>query len=132
MPMNCAWAQELMERVHKTCLNMSPLRGWIPLKMHIVDNPDLEEAFEDRKEELKKMVKKIIWLKFCVFVISFENLVGNFVGYHKMPHCKTKTLLQDCKTKILNIIIPRFLLALLDHMNCDYFWQYDQWWSRYW
>jgi hypothetical protein len=60
MPMNCAWAQELMERVHKTCLNMSPLRGWIPLKMHIVDNPDLEEAFEDRKEELKKMVKKII------------------------------------------------------------------------
>ena len=37
-----------------------------------------------------------------------------------MPHFKTKTLLQDCRTKILNII-PRFLLALLDHMTCDYF-----------
>jgi len=26
----------------------------------------------------------------------------------------------------------RFLLALLDHVTCEYFWKYDLWWSHYW
>ena len=26
----------------------------------------------------------------------------------------------------------RFLLALLNHVTCDYFWQYDLRWSHYW
>jgi len=30
------------------------------------------------------------------------------------------------------LINTHFLLALLDHMTCDYFWQYDLWWSHYW
>lgn len=58
MPLNCAWAQDLLDNVYKTCLSKGPLKGWIPMKIHIVDNPDLEEAFEDRKESLRKMVGK--------------------------------------------------------------------------
>lgn len=58
MPLTCTWARELMENVEKTCLSKGPLRGWIPMKMHIVDNPDLEEAFEDRKAALRKMVNQ--------------------------------------------------------------------------
>jgi hypothetical protein len=27
---------------------------------------------------------------------------------------------------------PIILLALLDHVNSDYFWQYDLWWNHYW
>jgi hypothetical protein len=28
--------------------------------------------------------------------------------------------------------LSRFLLDLLDHVTCDYIWQYNLWWTHYW
>ncbi|XP_052070778.1 uncharacterized protein LOC127709344 isoform X2 [Mytilus californianus] len=94
MPLTCTWARELMENVEKTCLSKGPLRGWIPMKMHIVDNPDLEEAFEDRKAALRKMGRTEEELKeeFGFLAESWRSVVSM---------CKYGVRCSEKKTNIL-------------------------------
>lgn len=94
MPLTCTWARELMENVEKTCLSKGPLRGWIPMKMHIVDNPDLEEAFEDRKAALRKMGRTDDELKeeFGFLAESWRSVVSM---------CKYGVRCSEKKTNIL-------------------------------
>ena len=92
---------------------------------------------------LQIWTRKYVWYIQCI-----RNLTCTWYKpiYHKMRiggmHCGQTlkeingTYCEEICWRIYNkkyvLLNTRFLLAFLDHMTCDFFGQYNLWWSHYW
>ena len=79
-----------------------------------------------KQAKTNKHVNKILIKAVWYFFYFFNALCCKMLIFHARQSC---VFIIPHWYVLLN---TRFLLDLLDHVTCDYIWQYNLWWTHYW